>query len=331
MTSNIFKCSFCNYNSNKKFNLNRHMMSKHNNIDYNTNDTIHNNVMNIDNKNDTIHNNVMNIDNKNDTIHNIIMNIDKNVMNDKECEKCNKIFSSKQYLNKHLLICKGVSNPLECHFCHKILANRGSKSTHLKICKEKEISKELIIIEKEDNELILNDNSHQIINNNITNNNITNNNITYNINLVSYNIEDRKIKFDVSHLNKNNFYKLTSMHKNDAFSYYYNKLFENKNNQMIIKSNLRHNYSKVHTGFNIWQKILDENIYHIIMHFISESLLAYIYDYVITRDNIIKELIEYTEIMSSNGYKSDMSYIYQKYYNNNIKALKILFNSFIDD
>jgi hypothetical protein len=100
---------------------------------------------------------------------------------------------------------------------------------------------------------------------------------------------------------------------------------------MIIKSNLRHNYSKVHTGFNIWQKILDENIYHIIMHFISESLLLYIEDNITKRDNIIKQLIEYTDIMSSKGYKSNNTYKFQKYYNNNIKALKILFNSFIDD
>ena len=324
MTSNIFKCSFCNYNSNKKFNLTRHMMSKHKNI----NDSII-----IEDKINTINNN------NNDSIIikdeiNTIINNNNTIVDEKKCNKCNKIFSSKQYLNKHLLICKGTSNPLECHFCHKILANSCSKSRHLKICKEKEISKELIIIEKHNNnELILNDNYHHIINNNITNNNITNNNnnITYNINLVSYNTEDRKIIFDVSHFNKNNFYKLTIIHTNDAFCYYYNKLFENKNNQMIIKSNLRHNYSKVHTGFNIWQKILDENIYHIIMHFISESLLSYINDNITKRDNVITKLIEYTDIMSSKGYKSDMPYIYQKYYNNNIKALKILFNSFIDD
>jgi hypothetical protein len=108
-------------------------------------------------------------------------------------------------------------------------------------------------------------------------------------------------------------------------------LFENKNNQMIIKSNLRHNYSKVHTGFNIWQKILDENIYNIIMHFISESLLSYIEDNTNKRDTVIEELIDYCDIMSSSGYKSEKTITFQKYYNNNIKSLKILFNSFIDD
>ena len=29
MLAYIFNCSYCNYKSNKKFNLNRHMMSKH--------------------------------------------------------------------------------------------------------------------------------------------------------------------------------------------------------------------------------------------------------------------------------------------------------------
>ncbi len=59
-------------------------------------------------------------------------NNNSNMVNDKQC---NKILSSKQNLNKHLLICKGISNPLECHLCHKILSDRSSKSKHLKICK----------------------------------------------------------------------------------------------------------------------------------------------------------------------------------------------------
>jgi hypothetical protein len=64
-------------------------------------------------------------------------NNNSNMVNDKQCNKCNKILSSKQNLNKHLLICKGISNPLECHLCHKILSDRSSKSKHLKICKGK--------------------------------------------------------------------------------------------------------------------------------------------------------------------------------------------------
>jgi len=64
--------------------------------------------------------------------------IDNN--NDNKCSKCNKNLSSKQNLNKHLLICKGVSNALECHLCHKIFSHRTSKWKHLKTCKNKDIT-----------------------------------------------------------------------------------------------------------------------------------------------------------------------------------------------
>jgi len=102
-----------------------------------------------------------------ETIYNLIWELDiKNINeieneNKNQCNKCNKIFSSNQYLNKHILICKGVSNPLECHLCHKIFANSGSKSIHLKMCKVK-LS------------LINNDEKPLIPINNITNNNIDN-------------------------------------------------------------------------------------------------------------------------------------------------------------
>ena len=76
-----------------------------------------------------------------EVIYNYIINdIKKNKIintNNKKCYKCDKIVSSKYYLEKHLKTCNGVSNPLECHLCHKILANSGSKSHHLKICAQK--------------------------------------------------------------------------------------------------------------------------------------------------------------------------------------------------
>lgn len=71
-----------------------------------------------------------------DIIYNIVKVNNKAEIEDSlECIKCNKILSSKNYLQKHLIICKGVSNSLECHFCHKIFSSTSSKSHHLKICK----------------------------------------------------------------------------------------------------------------------------------------------------------------------------------------------------
>ena len=314
------KCSYCNYNSNRLYNFKRHMMTKHKEI--NSQHLINDKLNDTDYKlNATdVKSNDMN-DKLNDT-------------NDKQCYKCNKILSSKQNLKKHLLICKGVSNPLECHLCHKILANRGSKSTHIKICKGKENSKELIITEKENNknEIITFNNTLNKINNITTNSNnvITTN---YNINLISYNKEERTIEFDINHMNKNLIYKLTTMHENDAYDYFCYKLFENKNNQMIIKTNLRHIYSNVHLGFNIWEKILDNNIYHIIIYYIAKTMEKYIIENTTIQERDEKKLGEisyYIQMMYLRMTLDKYPRKYDKYYKNNIESLKLKFSKFDD-
>lgn len=294
MDSDIYKCSLCEYESNKKFNFNRHMSS------------IHYNNSNNDNTNNT------------------------NVEEENKCSKCNKILSSKQYLQKHLQICKGVSNALECHLCHKIFACYSSKSKHLKICKEK--SQQLLEIKQEEQKQQLEVIPQTIINNNtqIINNNC-NNNITYNINLIRFNEDELKIDFDIEHLEKNNIiFKLYIIEPEDAFRIFYRKLFENKNNQLVIKQNLKHTYSKVHTGRNIWQKMLDDYIYHIIMHFISETLLLYIDNHTKNKQDIrYKELRKYSDFMATKGYSENDTKRIEKSYKNHIKSLKYLFNTFL--
>ena len=218
MTSKNYKCSLCKYESNKRYNLNRHMMAKHKNQDINI--SIHNGLNTV-----------------NDGLNTVSDGL--NTVNDNKCSKCNKILSSKRCLKNHLLICKGVSNPLECHICHKILYDSSSKSKHLKICREK--SKELIVKPEEQLEPIKEIQTNhqlevipQIINNTQINNNC-NNNITYNINLIRFDEEELKIEFDINHLEKNNIiHKLYIIDMEDAYRIFYKKLFENKNNQMTI-------------------------------------------------------------------------------------------------
>ena len=314
MTTENNKCSYCNYNSNRLYNFKRHMMTKHKEI---------NSQHLINDKLNTVN------DKPNDD------NDKLNTVNDKQCNKCNKILSSKQNLNKHLLICKGVSNPLECHLCNKILSDSSSKSRHIKICKGKENSKELIIKEKENNnknEIITFNNTLNKINNITTNSNnvITTN---YNINLISYNKEERTIEFDINHMNKNLIYKLTTMHENDAYDYFCYKLFENKNNQMIIKTNLRHIYSNVHLGFNIWEKILDNNIYHIIIYYIAKTMEKYIIENTTIQERDEKKLGDisyYIQMMYSKLTMEKYPRKYEKYYKNNIESLKLKFSKFED-
>ena len=328
MTTEIYKCNYCIYNSNRLYNFKRHMITKHKecNSYHLINDK--QNVMN-DKPNATTDKPIAMIDKPN------VIDDKPNVMNDNKCLKCNKILSSKQNLNKHLLICKGVSNPLECHLCHKVLANRGSKSTHLKICKgiEKETNTITDLIENNNkNEIVeknINNNNNLIINTYTNSNNVINN--TYNINLISYNKEERKIEFDINHMNKNLIYKLRTMHENDAYDYFCYKLFENKNNQMIIKTNLRHIYSNVHLGFNIWEKILDNNIYHIIIYYIAKTMNNYIIENTTIQerdDNKLGEILFYIKMMYSKMTIEKYPRKYEKYYKNNIESLKLKFGKF---
>jgi len=291
-------CALCSYKTKRKYDLKRHENAMHNKRNQENNDN-RNTVIN--NKNTVINNKNTVTDNRNTVTDN------KNTVTDNKCSKCSKILSSKQYLQKHLVICKGVSNTLECHFCHKIFASYSSKSKHLKTCKERPQEQP---IEQPQEETINNSNN--------------------NLNLISYNEEESKIDFDMKHLENNNIvHKLYTIHVEDAFRVFYNKLFENKNNQMVIKKNIRHSYSNVHIGSNNWQNMLDDIIYDIIMKFISETLLTYIYENTKNKENNkYIHLRDYSNYMATKGYSYNNTKEIEKSYKNHIKCLKYLFISF---
>ena len=299
----MFNCSCCEYKSNKKYNLSRHMMTKHKN-EKDKNDTITHINDTIYNKNDTIIH-------RNDTIYN------KNAITDNKCSKCNKILSSKQYLEKHLLICKGVSNSLECHLCHKILANRGSKSTHLKKCKGILIKEPLT-----NNNCIINNNT--IINNNI-NNGIINNtsNIT---NIIIFDpLKPYGTTLKTDHINLEFISKLLKIKEKDALTLYTKKLLDNPENRCIKKTNLRSIYSQIHIGDNKWDCCYDNDIYPKFISEISNCLGNLLLSKNLNR-KIINKLIEFIDYMAEDGYCNDDDKCdeIKRQYKEQIKKTKII-------
>ena len=302
MSSDIYKCVYCEYSTNIKANFSRHIITRHRDkIDKSC--TINHQNDNIDNQ-------------KNNNLT--------------TCSKCGKKLSSKNSLNKHIIICKGVSNPLECHICHKIFAHRNSKNFHIKKCKVvnadlmEQPSEEVMVDVPSSNQIEVQQPQPQIINNTIVNGNVINN-ITYNINLISFNKEEEKIEFDISHLDKNELMtKIRNNRPDVSFKYFCEKLFENKNNQMVIKSSLRYKYSNIHMGMNIWQVFLDKYIYPIIMTQIADTMCCFLE----TSSSRLKELDKYLNIMASNGYSNVDRLEYKNKYKDNIEQLKILFNTF---
>jgi len=100
----MFQCSECPYNTDNKYNYNRHSLSKHSKI----------------------------------IIKNNISDPNLNIILPNQCEKCHKLYSSKSSYTKHSLICKGINKDKQCIYCHKVLASKQSKEKHQLICKNKD-------------------------------------------------------------------------------------------------------------------------------------------------------------------------------------------------
>ena len=251
--------------------------------------------------------------NDNDKIYN------KNAITDNKCSKCNKILSSKQYLEKHLLICKGVLNPLECYLCHKILANRGSKSTHLKKCKG-------ILINEPSTELT---NNNTIINNTVINNNINNGVINNTSNITNIIIFDPLKPYGTTlktdHINLEFISKLLKIKEKDALTLYTKKLLDNPENRCIKKTNLRSIYSQIHIGDNKWDCCYDNDIYPKFISEISNCLRKLLLSQNLNIE-VINKLIEFIDYMAEDGYCNDDDKCdeIKRQYKEQIKKTKII-------
>ena len=118
------------------------------------------------------------------------------VSNEFRCKDCYRIFNKQWVLQRHIKICKGIINTLECMYCNHSFASRHSKSRHMKICKEKQYQEENSKIKPYIQNITNNNTTNN--NNNTTNNNTTNNNTLNNttnnntllnntINVITYN------------------------------------------------------------------------------------------------------------------------------------------------
>jgi hypothetical protein len=114
----------------------------------------------------------------------------------------------------------------------------------------------------------------------------------------------------------------------DAFELFINKLFENKNNQMIRKRNLKDKYTEIYIGSNKWLNKLNQELYDTIISSISNAMLLYINDFSMNYNKKqIENLQEFLEIMKNNGKSDDYKNLYKDKYKENKKLLKKIFNS----
>lgn len=70
-------------------------------------------------------------------------------IDDNDCEKCLRTFSTKGNRAVHQLKCKGTLNYNECEYCHKIFVSPIGKSQHRQICKKNPINITNVVLKKE--------------------------------------------------------------------------------------------------------------------------------------------------------------------------------------
>lgn len=111
MSFTLGKCPYCFYTSDKKYNLKRHIKTKHK-----------------DKKNR------IKIKRRKKKIvlvqQNIKSNKEKDILKEHECSKCNKKYKTKRFLEKHEEKCDGL-DILTCYKCMKVFSSKSSKSRHI--------------------------------------------------------------------------------------------------------------------------------------------------------------------------------------------------------
>ena len=117
----VFRCYFCLYFSDRKYNLQKHINNKH-----------HQESLNYENK---INNKNVSRDEQNVSLTEENVSLTENV-----CYKCNKVYKTKKYLSNHEIKCKGVDE-LTCSKCMISFTTRAAKSRHIKAdkCKARSI------------------------------------------------------------------------------------------------------------------------------------------------------------------------------------------------
>jgi len=223
-----YKCKFCNYKTNKYYNLKRHQSNKHK-MEILTNNENENKEKKV-NPNEKKENQNEKKVNPNEKKVNLKQNM---------CKKCNKIYKTKKSLIEHEKKCKGLDE-LTCPRCMISFTTKQAKSRH--IIKNNCESRSIIHARKANlqNIDIQNIETQNITNNNTTNN-ITNNitqNITQNIN----NYGNERLDYLTFNKMLTIFKKIYScpslltkeIHFNDNFPENNNINYENKNKSKAL-------------------------------------------------------------------------------------------------
>ena len=298
----MLNCAHCSYTTNRTYNLNRHILTKHSSAytmllqDTNKEQFINNmeqfiNIkeqnINIEEQNINIEEQYINIDNQN-------INIEKSIEEASEdgtetqgtkeykCETCYKYFGYLKTLKRHTSVCKKIQHPHECINCHKQFACSSSLCVHRKGCISTALIPASITNEPIPKQNNITAHTIDTLNNNIIQNqqnieqqqNIENQNITINVFPSSFQSD---FNIDTSHFDEATLkQKLKYQSLYEAVGTSLRLVLENRDNLPVKKKSIKSNYSYVHLGEDKWEMRKDKEIYGMISFHISRCIQVYL-------------------------------------------------------
>jgi hypothetical protein len=132
--SKQYSCEYCKYSSNRLYNLQRHIVSRHiNDEPLEKNDTQeYAQKVNLEPQKVNLGSQKVNLGSQKVNPESQKVNLlDCHL----KCDRCYKVFTNMWSLNRHEDKCKEIVDANQCPQCLKILSSKQSKYKHMKICK----------------------------------------------------------------------------------------------------------------------------------------------------------------------------------------------------
>jgi hypothetical protein len=287
-----FKCTCCDYNTSRKYNLERHMVLKHQTEIATLQTEIATPASTLLTEKATPASTPSSL-----------------IQNDKQCNICTRIFTRRCNMLNHRESCTGI-NKLQCQYCDSMFAFSSGKAKHLRTCKVK------LNMEKEEENAYLSSTINNIENQ--TNNNIQNQtNIETQNNNTSIETQNNTVNNNVIVLNLGHMDQLKTDHISQAvlralcntndrqllLSQYSKEIFKNPDNRCVRKTNMKKNTSLLHVGENKWDLALDKPVYSSLIGNIATSFGSQLNDYNIRL--AIRSLEDFLESMTCEGEHGD--------------------------